>query len=197
MRSLILKKILPIILFFITIPIFINCNSDVYPYYMMQESIVDPIDALIPCVAVIDEDSSFSSCSGCSDQTTMWNRFRARYPDRPFCLLVVEDGVPTITPPSNFRNDPDTVWYYPVTRDNGDAGLADDWVSLCNLNSYTSEDIPSVGLFVDNSGSMYKSDVIASYNKFINDIGAKGIRVKEVVNMDENWILPFMTVLIK
>ncbi len=166
---------------------------------MTQKSIVDPIDARIPCVAVIDEDSSFSSCSGCSDQTTMWNRFRARYPDRPFCLLAVEeDGLDTpLTPPANFQNDSNTEWHYPVVRDNGSIALAENWASLCDLNSYTFQDFPTVGLFVDNSGSMFKSDVLASYNKFIDDMSAKGIRVKEVVNMEENWILPFMTVLIK
>ena len=162
----------------------------------MDEEIWHAMDGWIPCVAVIDEDSSFSSCSGCSNQATMWNNFRARYPNRPFCLLVVEGGLFTIIPPTNFQNDTNTEWHSPVNRDKGDIALAENWARLCDLNSYTSEDVPSVGLFVDNSGSMYKSDVSASYDKFVTDMTAKGIRVKEVVNMEENWILPFMSILV-
>ena len=163
----------------------------------MEDEFLHPRDGVIPCIAVIDEDSNFSDCNGCSDQATMWNNFRARYPNRPFCLLVVEDGIPSIIPPPNFQNDTNTVLQYNITRDNGNMALADDWVHLCDLDSYTSEDVPSVGLFVDDSGSMTKSEVYASYNKFFNDMAAQGIRVKEVVNTQENWILPFMTTLVQ
>jgi len=164
---------------------------------MEEEFSMDPRDALIPCVAVIDEDSSFSDCDGCSDQATMWNNFRDRYPNRPFCLLVVKDGIPPVIPPTNFQNDTNTVWHSNIPRDNGNETLAVNWRNLCGLGSYTPEVVPSVGLFVDDSGSMTKFDVSASYNKFLNDMAAQGIHVEEVVNNQENWILPFMTTLVR
>lgn len=48
-------------------------------------------------------------------------------------------------------------------------------------------------MFVDGSGSMYKTDVKNGYNKFLEDTGGNGFTVCEVYNGDENWILPFMT----
>ena len=49
---------------------------------------------------------------------------------------------------------------------------------------------------VDNSGSMIQDEVQASFDRFVNNMTAQRIRVKQVVNMDENWVRPFMTTLV-
>lgn len=148
-------------------------------------------DELIPCVAVIDEDSSF----GTPNQASRWQEFRTAYPLRPFCLLVPgpQGG---ISIPPNFLVDFLTIVHYNIVRDNGVQANADDWAVKCGLDLYLPAQVGYVGLFVDDSGSMRKSEVIASYNKFITTMAVKGLEVEEVVDTQENWILPFLTTLV-
>ena len=148
-------------------------------------------DELIPCVAVIDEDDGF----GTPNQAAMWTDFKNRYPSRPFCLLVPNPEGKVGVPP-NFLNDGLTTVKYNIVRDNGDQAKAEDWALKCGLDLFTSNQVGYVGLFVDDSGSMKKSQVIASYDKFILYMTTKRIEVKYVVNEDENWILPFLTTLV-
>jgi hypothetical protein len=148
-------------------------------------------DQLIPCVAVIDEDDSF----GIPNQASRWEEFRTRYPSRPFCLLVPNPEGRVNIPP-NFLADELTIVYFNIPRDYGAQAAADDWAVKCGLDLYHPAQVGYVGLFVDDSGSMRKTEVIASYNKFINFMTTKNIQVKEVVNSNENWILPFLTTLV-
>lgn len=148
-------------------------------------------DQLIPCVAVIDEDDSF----GTPNQEALWTEFRTRYPARPFCLLVPKpEGYVGV--PSNFLADDLTIVEYNIIRDDGDPANAEDWAVKCGLNFYTSNQVGYVGLFVDDSGSMRKYEVQASYDKFKAFMATQNIEVKEVVNGNENWILPFLTTLV-
>ena len=155
-------------------------------------------DDLVPCVAVIDEDTGFEDYG--DDRDEMWAEFRRLYPRRPFCLLIPEPGPLTgddiVTLPVNFESDPLVVIQRDIPRDNGDETMASDWVAKCGLDRYTSANVPWVGLFIDNSSSMYEYQVAASRDLFINKLNAKNIQYKKVVNEEENWIEPFMTTLV-
>jgi hypothetical protein len=155
-------------------------------------------DDLVPCVSVIDEDSSFTRFPPNKDQAELWDDFKAAYPSRPFCLLVIEEGSGgTVKPlPLNFTSDPYVTYKFNVTRDGGNASLAENWVDLCGLGSYTKANVQFIGMFIDDSGSMTVSDVQASTSLFLSNLSAKGIDVTPVNNTHENWIYPFMTELV-
>lgn len=98
--------------------------------------------------------------------------------------------------PESYQSDDYTSFHFDIRRDGGNEAEVENWASLCGLDVYTSSNVGFVGLFVDDSGSMKKSQVIASYNKLVADLAAKGIEVREVVNSHENWIVPFLTTLV-
>ena len=151
------------------------------------------IDALVPCVAVIDEDDSFG---GGQQQEILWSEFRGNYPDRPFCLLIPADGS-GMSIPENFSSDGLTITHFDITRDNGDVSKAENWTSLCGLSEFFSAGIgvDFVGLFIDDSGSMRETEVLASRDLFYSSIELEGATIKKVVNGNENWIEPFLTTL--
>jgi hypothetical protein len=139
---------------------------------------------LMPCIAVIDEDDNHIH-----NNTQNWMEFRAIYPDRPFCLLIVE-GNKGIEVPSVALSDP-KFKAFNVTADKG-TGPADDWFDLCGLSKTYSSNVQFVGLFVDGSGSMSKGDVKNSYNQFLANTTAANLTVCEVYNKAEDWIDPFI-----
>ncbi|CAB9502993.1 Chromosome [Seminavis robusta] len=142
---------------------------------------------LVPCVAVIDEDSSFRT------KELMWQAFRKAYPNRPFCLLVPNREIyGTVDLPGTFAQDNRTTFHYNVIRDDGDSALAQDWASFCGLNEYTAGNVDRVALFIDSTGSLKESQVSASRDKFIAQLNVSGIQVSRVYNKQENWIRPFM-----
>jgi len=162
----------------------------------------DPLDGqckgdeqLVPCVAVIDEDDDFRSGGG-KDQASQWQDFRTQFPNRPFCLLVPEKGYTNVDAPDSFHCDNNTLASYFIRRDNGVVSLAEDWVTLCGLDRYTSANVEWVGLFIDDSGSMREGEVSASRDLFYSTLARNGIQVRKVVNTMENWIKPFMTTLV-
>ena len=124
----------------------------------------------------------------------MWANFRETYPSRPFCLLVTGPEA-KIRIPDDFRSDSLARYTDQVVRDNGNASIADDWLTLCGLENYTSVNVDWVGVFIDDSGSMREAQVAASRDLFYGALKALGIQVRNVVNGQENWILPFMTTL--
>lgn len=87
----------------------------------------------------------------------------------------------------------DRTIYQNVTRDEGNVTIASDWFTICGLDIYGPGTVPFVGLFVDNSGSMYTSTVQASYDKFVADIATAGLAISVVEDPNENWIEPFLT----
>lgn len=147
-------------------------------------------DELVPCVAVIDEDSAF----GYPNQASRWSEFRTKYPSRPFCLLV-PNPKGEVSVPQSYLDDEFTVVHYNIVRDKGDPSKAENWAAKCGIDKYTRAQVEFAALFIDDSGSMHKSDVKASYDKFIEDVAAVNLKVMEVVNTEENWILPFLTTL--
>ena len=79
---------------------------------------------------------------------------------------------------------------YIVSRDSGATNNLTDWFALCKLDSVVPGTI--VGLFIDRSGSMTQQTVNASYNLFYTKCAENGIKIVEVTNQNEDWILPFI-----
>lgn len=76
-----------------------NCATN----YTRWNGICRSLDALVPCVAVIDEDDSFS------EQDGLWAEFKKSYPDsRPFGLLM-PNPLGWIDLPENFTKDTLTI----------------------------------------------------------------------------------------
>lgn len=161
------------------------------------------------CVAVIDETDGTSYAS----TITLYNAFRSTWPDRKLFLLVpgALNSPTTVTGgkyyvntlsgagaatgvfvPTAAENDVALDLFYgptAVNRDMGVVGNRSDWFTICGLSALNPG--AKVGLFVDNSGSMYTSTVQASYNKFLSDVAAAGLSIITVTDANENWIGPF------
>ena len=67
--------------------------------------------------------------------------------------------------------------------------------ACCGLDNLTPANVPFVGLFVDNSGSLTVPQVQASLTLFSQSAANAGLTIKNVTNPNENWILPFLTTL--
>jgi hypothetical protein len=171
----------------------VNSYIDCSPGFScdLRDGSCKPDNQLVPCVAVIDEDDSFGG-----NQEEMWATFRQQYPARPFCLLV-PNPQGSVAIPANFLSDPLAIVYFDIARDNGDKNLAVDWFTMCGLNLYGNQGaVDWVGLFIDDSGSLNEYEVSASKEMFESNLAAIGVSVNQVVNADENWILPFLTELV-
>jgi hypothetical protein len=78
--------------------------------------------------------------------------------------------------------------YMPVSRVGFSNGTSD-WAVLTGVNLLSAG--AKVGLFVDNSGSMYTSAVQDSYDNFIAYCSTHSIDIITVFNSNQNWIDPF------
>jgi hypothetical protein len=141
---------------------------------------------LVTCVSVIDENNG-------NDQLVDadWLAFRARYPDRPFCLLRPPNTLP-LSKPSTFDNDKANI-FANVTRDGLDADPAtrSDWFTLCKMADSRARGLTNVVLYVDNSGSMYTFSVKNAHDAFQAAVVAAGMQVvKTDYKGHENYILP-------
>lgn len=153
---------------------------------------------LVPCIAIIDEDSSIRTRA-----FTRWSNFRREYPHRLFCLVVPTEGCcGTLNPPSNFMSEVAegsgrTTLVKHIARDNGNPSLATNLYEACRLNLAGGPDnVPFVGVFVDNSGSMYAEDVRATVDLLDEMLSDLGMTKRTIVNSNENWIDPFRTDLV-
>lgn len=139
-------------------------------------------------ISVVDE-SSLPSSTLAAD----WNRYLADRPRDEFYLL---QPVATLNPgvlkiPGNFNSSSLGVGPLRVNRDNGNTGQITDWFDLCNLGRYPRNTYVRVS--IDESGSMTKRTVQASYAKFLEKCNAAGLVVVELPMRNENWIGPFLT----
>ena len=84
-----------------------------------------------------------------------------------------------------------------MNRDDNVSAKLSDWYTICNLGALVGPltSVPYVGLFIDDSGSMHVSTVQASLTEFERKVGIAGLTIRRVVNGNEDWITPFMTVL--
>jgi hypothetical protein len=149
----------------------------------------DEQEGLVTCVSVIDESDGQSDAMILS----LWGSLRSKFPSRPFCLLRPEDRGYLLLPPS-FVNDTTLNTYAIVSRDQGVEESASDWFDLCDLATSRQNGLSKVALFIDNSGSMYTSTVLASYELFQTRLAQIGMEiVTGSENSDEDWITPCLT----
>lgn len=145
------------------------------------------VSGVAPCIAVIDENDSFSD----AQMNALWEEFREKYPDRPFCLLRPGTAEKLYLPIA-FQSDPLTV-FRQVNRDGESASVSpSNWFDICGLQRLFSTGIGFVGLFVDNSGSMTTSTVQGSFDQFVATLEANDLEFTTLFNNQENWIEPFL-----
>lgn len=155
-----------------------------------------PIDAIVPCIAIIDE----SSVSDFNVEQ-QWRNFRTQYPDRPFCLLrpLSKDYLDELYLPPAFVNDTRTT-FADVSRDDlGDQSIIpgpSDWFTICGFGVYMGSDVEFIGKFLDTSGSMTRFTVADSENLFLEKVSNSNLVIREVFNGQEDWITPFLTTLV-
>ena len=156
-----------------------------------------------PCIAVIDETDPIQNSINNS-----WTEFRNKWPTRPFHIFKVYPYFGTGNEPSGGITLPSVAptdyQFQAVQRDEGIPSQADNWFNHANLNNF----VPgtTVTLWIDESGSMTKSNVQASYDKFVADCAAAGILIEEgdsglqqsspVQVHVENYIWPFIDELV-
>jgi hypothetical protein len=164
------------------------------------------------CIAVCDESDNYSNAA----MDASWAAFRVAWPDRPFFLLnptyqytgttpvyainnasasggLINTGAGQLWIPGAAYSDANFD-FMPVTRYGFETGTTtnatpSDWVTLTGVNLLSAG--AKVGLFVDNSGSMYTSDVQISYDAFIAYCNTHSIDIITVTNSTEEWIVPF------
>ena len=148
------------------------------------------------CVSVIDEavGTPFVVSKDLIDSN--WTRFRDLYPDRPFCLLRPNAVVPgtgfklvALHIPRDFLED-DKAVVRKVTRDYGNRQNASNWFDVCGMADLRASGVTGVSLFVDDSGSLTADMVAASRAQFSKALCDHGMTMMEVVNGNENWVLP-------
>ena len=159
------------------------------------------LNRLITCVSIIDEsDTPWNPESFFQNK---WETFRELYPDRPFCLLQPNTGSSggnmygnpgdAISVPDDFYEDDNTI-FRAVKRDEGDSDVVSDWFEICDLAGLREEGVSRVAFFIDESGSMDRSVVQASFDLFAEKMENAGIEtVGAIYNSDEDWIEPFLT----
>jgi hypothetical protein len=134
-----------------------------------------------------------------------WATFRSLYPDRPFCLVDIEDGCcGGIDRGTAFSNDVvalSIIDDIPGVRDNDCVALG---TTPCNFTDWWDEcwggvttlpgypNFPFIGLFVDNSGSLVRDEVKSALDAFFAKAAAAGITIVEFVDGNERWIEPFL-----
>ena len=158
----------------------------------VMDGLCKTVDALLPCMAVIDESSLPPARI---DQ--LWKSFRTVFPDRRFCLLIPNATSARFYLPTDpdFLTDPRAV-VKNVRRDGGNAALASDYLHECGYTNLASTGVKVIGVFVDESGSMTRRTVEASLRKLVRGLRANRISYCTVFNGIEDWITPFNTTLV-
>lgn len=163
------------------------------------------LNRLITCVSIVDEAYETSE----SFFRNKWQKFRELFPDRPFCLLQPsiftsssdEESYPytdidvsdAIGVPDVYYQDDNTI-FSSVRRDMGNQNQLSDWFEICDLAGLREEGVSRVAFFIDESGSMDRTFVQASFDLFTEKIENEGIEiVGAIYNEDEDWIQPFLT----
>lgn len=79
----------------------------------------------------------------------------------------------------NFTADPNVI-VERVNRDDGNAALASDWFTICELDTLVGAGIEFVGLFIDESGSMTRSTVSTSIALFETNLQQRNLTISSV-----------------
>lgn len=147
----------------------------------------------IVCIAVIDETSQSAAAIQSS-----YNEFRKKWPNRYLYLLWPKNPnyADTLIQklPQGWKVNTRDKGPIQVNRDNGNVLKKSDWYTICNLDAVPNN--AKIGLFVDNSGSMTTNVVQASYEYLVSKLKARNIGIIAVTNKEENWIAPFIPMLL-
>lgn len=151
--------------------------------------IIDPeIDNTLTCVAVLDENDSWSDAA----MDAKMSSFNANWPNRRFVLLVPNINTSQVYIPSSFYLGPFNGRLVSlVARDQNNSAATSDWWSITDMVSadlfgYTKV----ILLFVDNSGSMTTATVQASLKQFLDKAIEEETPVYFSQNGEEDWITP-------
>ena len=135
-----------------------------------------------------------------------WNRLLSwswfRQWSHAFFLPAVGDDMLSSHSPEGFYNDTlspdgiDRTIAKVVNRDGGNPDLVSDWFDACELGRLSPASVGFIGLFIDTSGSMRLSTVLASRDQFLLDVEAANLAIAQVFNGAERWIDPFLTTLV-
>eukprot|EP00934_Nitzschia_sp_Nitz4_P005283 Nitzschia sp. Nitz4//scaffold167_size49223//28416//29525//NITZ4_007037-RA/size49223-processed-gene-0.24-mRNA-1//1//CDS//3329538281//5273//frame0 len=138
----------------------------------------------VTCISIIDENNGYVP-------TYQWDNFRVIHPNRPMCLLrPTPTTYGALGVPAAFYTEGMNI-YQEVTRNAEDISHTSDWYDICNMDESRSNGLTNVVLFVDNSGSMYTSNVQNAHDLFVQRMAAKGMTiVSGVYNGNEDYISP-------
>lgn len=139
------------------------------------------------CIAVINETSQTAAAIQAS-----YDQFRSRFPDHYLYLLQPQGsyGPAALKIPVGWSSARGDFGVITVTEDNGNPSNKSDWYTICNLDKLPAGS--KIGIFVDDSGSLGRNKVSASYDYLLQRIAARSITQITAINTDENWISPFL-----
>ena len=138
-----------------------------------------------PCMSVIDENDN-------GNVDNQWIGFTSAHPARQFNLMKVPNDFAGLgTPSSNLPGVTEYFKMYNVNRDNGLTTSRSDWFELAGFESIANSGA-LISLWIDTSGSMDMSSVMASYNLFIERCNSAGISVETTTGYGENYIGAFV-----
>ena len=145
---------------------------------------------LRPCIAIFDQSDYFSD----AEIDAKWEAFRAKWKDRPFCLLqplFPSPGPRSLYIPKTFYEDPKTIFRV-VNRDEGNEAMTSDWFDICELEIPAQAGMDFVRVKIDgsfDSMDIYKT-VTASEDLFsdrLEETGMAHVDDSRVWERDE-WI---------
>ena len=148
-----------------------------------EEVIAPPTNEERTCISIIDETDSQTQ----NTINNSWRKFREEWPDRPFYIFRPIPSDDVFFKPTTSPND----WTYKnVNRDEGNRSKASDWFLMANLDKLPRGS--KIAVLIDESGSMDRTAIEASYNLFIKKVKDAGLVIVAMnYNDDENYIEPF------
>lgn len=139
------------------------------------------------CISVINETSQSAAAIQAS-----YDQFRAQFPNHYLYLLQPQGsyGPSALKIPVGWSPTRGDFGVITVTEDNGNINNRSDWYAVCNLDQLPTGS--KIGVFIDDSGSLGKEAVTASYDLLLQRIAARNITQITAINTSENWISPFL-----
>lgn len=140
------------------------------------------------CIAVINETSQSAATIQAS-----YDQFRTQFPNHYLYLLQPQGsyGPSALKIPVGWSPSRGDFGVIVVTEDNGNPNNKSDWYTTCNLDQLPTGS--KIGVFIDDSGSLGKGAVAASYDYLLQRIASRGMTQITAINTAENWISPFLS----
>ena len=142
---------------------------------------------LVTCISVIDENDGRSLQSE-------WNELKQKYPNRPLCVLRPVPQSVGLWLPDDFLTTSMPNVFATTTRGGNDVTNPANWFDLCNLEAGKAQGLTNVLLFVDESGSMDRTDVDTALALFQQETMLNGFTIVDTVyNQAEDWVTPCLS----